>query len=111
MNSVLWECSSDGRATAFSAVGLRFEPQHSQFCDCHTFCYLFSIAELSGSLFLPILGAGRQFVFDPEIDPDLKLIIERWLRLSVELRQAIVKMVRWLILRAIRCAQEQEKTS
>ena len=29
-----------------------------------------------------------------EIDADLKLIIERWDGLSVELRQAIVKMVR-----------------
>jgi len=29
-----------------------------------------------------------------EIDPDLRLIIDRWQTLSVELRQAIVKMVR-----------------
>lgn len=31
---------------------------------------------------------------DSEIDADLKSIIERWPTLSVELRQAIVKMVR-----------------
>ncbi len=31
---------------------------------------------------------------DSEIDPDLKLIIEHWPRLSAELRQAIVKMIR-----------------
>ncbi len=31
---------------------------------------------------------------ESEIDPDLKLIIEHWPKLSVELRQAIVKMVR-----------------
>ena len=31
---------------------------------------------------------------DSEIDPDLKVIIEHWPNLSVELRQAIVKMVR-----------------
>ena len=30
---------------------------------------------------------------DSEIAPDLKLIIEHWPTLSVELRQAIVKMV------------------
>ena len=32
--------------------------------------------------------------FDSEIDPDLKVIIERWPELSVELRQAIIKMIR-----------------
>jgi len=32
--------------------------------------------------------------FESEVDPDLKLIIERWNALSVELRRAIVKMVR-----------------
>ncbi len=31
---------------------------------------------------------------DSEIDPDLKTVIEHWQRLSVELRQAIVKMTR-----------------
>jgi hypothetical protein len=30
---------------------------------------------------------------EPEMDSDLKLIIERWLELSIELRKAIVKMV------------------
>jgi hypothetical protein len=30
---------------------------------------------------------------EQEIDADLKLIIERWPKLSVELRKAIVKMV------------------
>ena len=29
-----------------------------------------------------------------EIDPDLRLIVERWEGLSVELRRAIVRMVR-----------------
>jgi len=32
--------------------------------------------------------------FESEIDADLKLIIEVWLRLSVELWQAVVKMLR-----------------
>jgi hypothetical protein len=32
--------------------------------------------------------------FDSHFDADLKLIIERWAKLSVELRQAIVKMVK-----------------
>jgi hypothetical protein len=31
--------------------------------------------------------------FDSEIDPELRLIIERWPKLSVELRSAIVRMV------------------
>ncbi len=30
---------------------------------------------------------------DSEIDPNLRLIVERWPELSVEFRQAIVKMV------------------
>ena len=42
--------------------------------------------------------SGQQLVSglfsDSEIDPDLKFIIEHWPRLSVELRQAVVKMVR-----------------
>ena len=32
--------------------------------------------------------------FDSHFDADLKLIIERWAKLSVELHQAIVKMVK-----------------
>jgi len=31
--------------------------------------------------------------FDSEIDADLKTVIERWPKLSVELRKAIVRMV------------------
>ncbi len=51
-----------------------------------------SLKEDGGNPENPELVSG--LFFESENDPDLSLLIERWSKLSVELRKAIVKMVR-----------------